>query len=127
MMMNPKFYICSLLILFTGSLVYAQKGNPNRASSTDEREYLFPGTGFFIKNRKPYDDNEAKSWFREAYSYDKQNISNKALKLYEKFAKRRSDASVELDGKIFQVGPESLFRAAKIRETKGDWSKSLTT
>ena len=123
--MNLKIYIWSFIVLYTGSLLYPQKGNPNRGSSPDEEEYLFPGTGFFIKNRKPYDENEAKSWFRDAYNFDKQDKSSKALKLYEKFAKRRSDASLELDGKMFQVGPESLFRAAKIRETKGDWSKSF--
>ena len=123
--MNLKIFIWSFIVLCSGSLLYPQKGNPNRGSSPDEEEYLFPGTGFFIKNRKPYDENEAKSWFREAYNFDKQDKSSKSLKLYEKFAKRRSDASLELDGKIFQVGPESLFRAAKIRETKGDWSKSF--
>ena len=124
-MMNPKIYIWSFLILFSATFVNGQKGNPNRGSSTDSEEYLFPGTGFFVKNRKPYDENEAKTWFREAYNLDKQKKNSKALKLYEKFTKRRSDASVEIENIVYQVGPESLFRAAKIRETKGDWSKSF--
>ena len=96
--MNLKIFIWSFIVLCSGSLLYPQKGNPNRGSSPDEEEYLFPGTGFFIKNRKPYDENEAKSWFRDAYNFDKQDKSSKALKLYEKFAKRRSDASLDLDG-----------------------------
>ena len=124
-MMNPKIYIWSFLILFSATFVNGQKGNPNRGSSTDSEEYLFPGTGFFVKNRKPYDENEAKTWFREAYNLDKQKKNSKALKLYEKFTKRRSDASVEIENIVYQVGPESLFRAAKIRESKGDWSKSF--
>ena len=57
--MNLRIFIWSLIVLCTGSLLYSQKGNPNRGSSPDEEEYLFPGTGFFIKNRKPYDENEA--------------------------------------------------------------------
>jgi outer membrane protein assembly factor BamD len=32
---------------------------------------------------------------------------------------------VNIDGNSYHVGPESLFRAAKIREEKGDWSKSF--
>ena len=123
--MNFKTYIFSFSVLLLACLASAQMGNPNRGSSAVEQEYLFPGTGFFVKNRKPYEENEAKLWFKEAYNYEMQQKSSKAMKLYEKFSKRRSDASIELDGKVFLVGPESLFRAAKIREEKGDWSKSF--
>ena len=123
--MNFKTYIFSFSTLLIACLASAQMGNPNRGSSAVEQEYLFPGTGFFVKNRKPYEENEAKLWFKEAYNYEMQQKSSKAMKLYEKFSKRRSDAYIELDGKVFLVGPESLFRAAKIREEKGDWSKSF--
>ena len=122
--MNLKIYISSLVFILTGNFLYPQNGKTQRGSLGEE-EHLFPGTGFFTKNRKPYDENLSKSWFREAYNLDKQKNSIKALKIYEKFAKRRSDAYLKLDGKIFQVGPESLFRAAKIREAKGDWSESF--
>ena len=56
---------------------------------------------------------------------EKKEKGSKSLKLYEKFSKRRSDAIVNIDGNSYLVGPESLFRAAKIREEKGDWSKSF--
>ena len=53
------------------------------------RRHLFPGTGF-IKNRKPYEDYQAKAWFKEAYLLEKEEKTSKALSLYEKFSKRRS-------------------------------------
>ena len=97
----------------------------NSRYKEEEKEYLFPGTGFFVKNRKPYENNEAINWFREAYSLELKGEYGKALSLYEKFSKRRSDALVKIDSKQFKVGPEALFRAARIRETRGDWSKSF--
>ena len=97
----------------------------NSRYKEEEKEYLFPGTGFFVKNRKPYENNEAINWFREAYSLELKGEYGKALSLYERFSKRRSDALVKIDSKQFKVGPEALFRAARIRETRGDWSKSF--
>ena len=38
----------------------------NNSSATQTKEYLFPGTGFFKKNRDPIDNNQAKVWFLEA-------------------------------------------------------------
>ena len=72
----------------------------------------------FIKNRDPYEAEEAKSWFIEAHKLQKEGSLRKALGLYEKFSKRRSDASVNIDGSSVPVGPESLYRAAIIREKK---------
>jgi len=123
--MIPKLYILSTLFLSSAIFLGAQKGNRNSAANSDEKEYLFPGTGFFVKNRKPYDESEAKAWFKEAYDLEKEDKGSKSLKFYEKFSKRRSDAMVNIDGNSYHVGPESLFRAAKIREEKGDWSKSF--
>ncbi len=123
--MISKLYFPSLFFFF--SVIFSEAQNRNSASSSNsvENEYLFPGTGFFIKNRKPYDKIEAKVWFKEAYDLEKEQKESKSLKLYEKFSKRRSDVEVSIDGRTYQIGPESLFRAAKIRESKGDWSKSF--
>ena len=123
--MIPKLYFLSTIFLSSVIFLGAQKGNRNSAANSDEKEYLFPGTGFFVKNRKPYDESEAKAWFKEAYNLEKEGKGSKSLKFYEKFSKRRSDAMVNIDGNSYHVGPESLFRAAKIREEKGDWSKSF--
>jgi tetratricopeptide (TPR) repeat protein len=120
---TPQNYI--LLVLLSSIFVSAQNPNQGRGLNGNEKEYLFPGTGFFVKNRKPYDDIEAKNWFQEAFEYQKKGSLSKSLKLYEKFSRRRSDASVDIDGKNFEVGPESLYRAAQIREDNGDWSKSF--
>ena len=122
--MIPKLYFLSTLFLSSFIFLGAQKGNRN-SGPIATKKYLFPGTGFFVKNRKPYDEPEAKSWFKEAYELEKKEKGSKSLKLYEKFSKRRSDAVINIDGNSYLVGPESLFRAAKIREEKGDWSKSF--
>lgn len=118
-------HIYILLSLVAWTFTSAQKGNSGRGLKSDEKEYLFPGTGFFVKNRKPYDDIEAQNWFKEAYDMEQNGRSSKSLKIYEKFSKRRSDARLEIEGKDFKVGPESLYRAAQIREKNGDWSKSF--
>ena len=119
----------SLLIILTVNFLFldflsAQKRNSRNLHDSSE-EHLFPGTGFFIKNRKPYEDYQAKAWFKEAYLLEKEEKTSKALSLYEKFTKRRSDAILKIDAKTYKVAPESLFRAATIREARGDWSKSF--
>ena len=43
--------------------LYAVKGTRSRNENIEEQQYLFPGTGFFIKDRSPYGDNEAKKYF----------------------------------------------------------------
>ena len=111
--MISKLYFPSLFLIFSE----AQNRNSASSSNSVENEYLFPGTGFFIKNRKPYDKIEAKVWFKEAYDLEKEQKESKSLKLYEKFSKRRSDVEVSIDGQTYQIVPESLFRAAKIRES----------
>ena len=118
-----KYLISIASIICILSSLNAQKGASRNSSETED--YLFPGTGFFVKNRKPYDDYEAKSWFKEAFDSESKGDLNKALSLYEKFTKRRSDAVIKINGTEWQVGPEALVRAAKIRERKGDWSKTF--
>ena len=87
--MIPKLYFLSTIFLSSVIFLGAQKGNRNSAANSDEKEYLFPGTGFFVKNRKPYDESEAKAWFKEAYDLEKEGKGSKSLKFYEKFSKRR--------------------------------------
>lgn len=100
--------------------------NPRgRAKVEDEKTYLFPGTGFFIKNRDPYSDQEAKVWFIEAIELQRAGEISDALKLFEKFTKRRSDLVIEFEEKSVLVGPESIYRAAMIREKQGDWKKAF--
>ena len=123
--MISKLKFLSILFISTFISLEAQKVNRSSGANIDEEEYLFPGTGFFVKNRKPYDEAVAKAWFKEAYDLEKNDKVSKSLKIYEKFSQRRSDAIVNIAGNYYQVGPESLFRAAKIREEKGDWSKSF--
>ncbi len=105
--------------------VLLQGAPPSRNSETNEKEYTFSGTGFFIKNRDPYEDAEAKKWFVEANELQKEGAHGKALSLYEKFSKRRSDAKLLVKGSEVKIGPESLYRASIIREKKGDWQKAF--
>jgi len=97
----------------------------NRNSSNNDKEYLFPGTGFFKKNRDPLDDKQAKLWFLEAEQAEAEGDSGDALSLYENFSKRRSDYRIIRKGNEIQIGPESLYRAANLREKKGDWQKAF--
>ena len=66
-----------------------------RGPGVVDKEYTFPGTGFFIKNRDPYNSEEARKWFIEASKLQKEGSLRKALGLYEKFSKRRSDANMK--------------------------------
>ena len=90
-----------------------------------DKEYTFPGTGFFIKNRDPYNPGEARKWFIEAGKLQNEGSLRKALVLYEKFSKRRSDATIKIKNSLVAIGPESLFRASILREKKGDWQKAF--
>ena len=123
--MIPKTYIYSFFIFLSLIFAEAQTGRQNRGAASDEKQYLFPGTGFFVKNRLPYDEEEAKAWFKEAFTLQNQGKEKKALSLYEKFSKRRTDATLKIQDIVFKVGPESLYRAAAIREKKGELSKSF--
>ena len=89
------------------------------------KEFLFPGTGFFRKNRDPIPEEQAKEWFITAEAKLDQGEIRKALDLYENFSKRRSNAVLVRKGKKIQIGPEALFRAAILRENKGDWRKAF--
>ena len=91
------------LSIVSFSLAHFIDGAPRPRGQADaEKEYTFPGTGFFIKNRDPYEAEEAKSWFVEAHKLQKEGSLRKALGLYEKFSKRRSDALVNIDGSSFR-------------------------
>ena len=114
-----------LLSVFILASVLQAAPRSSRGSDTSEKTYLFPGTGFFVKNRKPYEPQEAKRWFNEADGHQKKGDLGKALSLYEKFAKRRSDTQIQVRGENVSVGAESLFRAANIREKRGDWQKAF--
>ena len=70
-----KFYITrtSLLFIFSILMTLSAVGNPRSNRNTDEeKKHLFPGTGFFIKNRNPYENEEAKEWFIEALKLQKE-------------------------------------------------------
>ena len=113
------------IFLLSFSVLVDSFGAPPRNSQSNEKEYTFPGTGFFSKDRSPYQENEARSWFIEANRLQKKGNFSKALSLYEKFSKRRSDAIVKSSGVNLKIGPESLFRASILREKKGDWQKAF--
>ena len=51
--------------------------NRNRNLSQNDKEYLFPGTGFFSKNRDPLENDQAKAWFLEAEEERKKVIREK--------------------------------------------------
>ena len=116
-----SFAICILTIGF-----YQADANPRAPKKSDEvKTYLFPGTGFFIKNRDPYEDDEAKQWFLEAIELQRTDELSDALKLFEKFTKRRCDLIIDFENTPTLIGPESIYRAAMIREKQGDWKKSF--
>ena len=94
-----------LLSLFILASVLQAASGSSRGSDTSEKTYLFPGTGFFVKNRKPYEPQEAKRWFNEADGHQKKGDLGKALSLYEKFAKRRSDTQIQVRGENDLSGP----------------------
>ena len=96
-----------------------------QSSLSSGKEFLFPGTGFFRKNRDPIPEEQAKEWFITAEAKLDQGEIRKALDLYENFSKRRSNAVLVRKGKKIQIGPEALFRAAILRENKGDWRKAF--
>ena len=91
----------------------------------DEKDYLFPGTGIFGKNRDPIESQQAKEWFLKAEDEEKKGDLRDALSYYEKFSKRRTDTRIIRDGSEIQIGPESLFRAARIQEERGNWPKAF--
>ena len=116
------------IIMFSTSLLWSVSPGDTRNQrnlSSKEKEYLFPGTGFFKKNRDPLDDKQAKTWFFGAEQLEADGDPNDALSLYENFAKRRSDTRINRNNEVIQIGPESLFRAANLREKKGDWQKAF--
>ncbi|MEK9772632.1 MAG: tetratricopeptide repeat protein [Opitutae bacterium] len=125
--MSPKIFILFILgFSFYHHLGFELGANPrNRSKTEEEKVYLFPGTGLFIKNRDPYKDEEAKMWFLEAVEMQRSGELSDALKLYEKFTKRRCDLIVDFEGESVLIGPESIYRAAMIREKQGDWKKAF--
>jgi outer membrane protein assembly factor BamD len=124
-----KSFILLLLITFVSQSYAISPGGGNlrkNGSNSDDKEFLFPGTGFFKKNRDPISDEQSRFWFDKAAKAERNGDLKKALDLYENFSKRRSDLRINSSGKVIQVGPESLYRAAKIREDMGDWQKAFS-
>ena len=91
----------------------------------DEKDYLFPGTGIFGKNRDPIELAQAKEWFLQAEAEEKKGDLRDALSHYDKFSKRRTEARFVHNGVEIQIGPEALFRAAQLHEKKGTWPKAF--
>jgi tetratricopeptide (TPR) repeat protein len=124
--MFSKTIFFSVAICILTAAFYQADANPRAPKKSDEvKTYLFPGTGFFIKNRDPYKDDEAKEWFLEAIELQRADELSDALKLFEKFTKRRCDLIVDFENTPTLIGPESIYRAAMIREKQGDWKKSF--
>jgi tetratricopeptide (TPR) repeat protein len=126
-MKQLKIFI-SFITLFSFSPLWSGSlgGRPNKGNTSSiNKEYLFPGTGFFKKNRDPLSDVESKGIFIEAEKAELATNTNKALTLYEKFAARRSDSRLIRKNVEIQIGPESLYRAANLREKNGDWQKAF--
>jgi len=124
MFSKTTFFSVAICILTLG--VVQADANPRASKKSDEvKTYLFPGTGFFIKNRDPYEDDEAKEWFLEAIELQRTDELSDALKLFEKFTKRRCDLIIDFENTPTLIGPESIYRAAVIREKQGDWKKSF--
>lgn len=125
--MISKF--CSIYLLgfaLSYLLLVDLYANPRGGAKTeDQKEQLFPGTGFIFKNRDPYNDQDAKQWFLEAVELQRADEISDARKLYEKFTKRRCDLIIEFEGAPVLIGPESIYRAAMIREKQGDWKKAF--
>ena len=126
--------IFSCFLFFSFCWLEAQSYSPNdprrRSPSTwrrnqDFKEYLFPGTGVFGKNRDPIEQAVAQEWFLKGDAEEKKGDESDALHHYEKFAKRRTEARMIRDGKEVFIGPEALFRAARIREKRGEWTKAF--
>ena len=92
-MNHLKISLFFLIIYSTGQLWSVSPGGNrrNNNSATQTKEYLFPGTGFFKKNRDPIDNNQAKVWFLEASKAEIEGDFQDAIQLYEKFALRRCD------------------------------------
>ena len=124
-MFSKTIYLSFSICLLIFGLEYAE-ANPRASQKSDEvKTYLFPGTGFFIKNRDPYEDDEAREWFLEAIELQRTDELSDALKLFEKFTKRRSDLIIDFENTPTLIGPESIYRAAMIREKQGDWKKAF--
>ena len=122
------FLLLTLMISLLDLLAVSpgdRRSYQSNTSSGNGKEYLFPGTGFFRKNRDPIAAEQARKWFLAAEAKEKAGDLKKALDIYETFAKRRSDAVLTRENDKIQVGPESLFRAAIIREKRGDWQKAF--
>ena len=120
------FIVLSLIMPFCSIWSVSPGDNRNnRSSASQDKEHLFPGTGFFKKNRDPLNNEQAQKWFFEAEAAESSGDLGDALSLYEKFSKRRSDFRIVKDEEEIQIGPESLYRASNLREKRGDWQKAF--
>ena len=123
------FVLTTFFVISTqlSALSPGEKNRRNKGAHSQDKEFLFPGTGFFKKNRDPILDKQAKEWFLDAEKAEQAGDVNEALNLYEKFSKRRSDFRIIVGNNEVQIGPEALYRAAKIRENRGDWQKAFAS
>ena len=126
--MNKFKIIISFSLIFSiGTLWSVSPGGRSMRGNTSsvDKEYLFPGTGLFKKNRDPIEDSQAREFFFAAEKAESEDDAREALSIYENFAKRRCDFRIIRDSSEIQIGPESLFRAAGLREKNGDWQKAF--
>ena len=66
--LSCKFLLLVVSLFFTSVDGFTAPRKP----ASVEKEYIFPGTGFFVKNRDPYPDKEAQQWFIDANRLQKE-------------------------------------------------------
>ena len=122
--LNFEVNILKITLFFAlWSSLFSQEDH--HAIRLKRRNTYFQGLAFLLKTESLTVIIMRKNGLK-THSLTKKGDTGKALSLYEKFSQRRSDAVVVIDSKKIKVGPESLLQAAKIREEKGDWSKSFS-
>ncbi len=120
----PKILAALLIIFAPLDAGYAFTNNQD-GRGEKENTQIFPGTGFFIKNYDPYENDQASDWFYTAIAHERAGDNENALKIYKNFTKRRTDHVIEFEGQKTLIGPEAIFRAALIQEKKGEWKTSF--
>ena len=66
---------------------------PNSKQGAGEKEHLFPGTGFFVKNRDPYDEKIAKKMVFGGTKKVRKRVIPRSFVHLREIYQRRSDAS----------------------------------
>ena len=68
-MKSLNFFVLTTFFVIAIQLTALSPGEKNRRNKgvhSQDKEFLFPGTGFFNKNRDPIMDKQAKEWFLDA-------------------------------------------------------------